>query len=194
MESTVIAHFNQSIQVKKDCTKMLAPYIVSASHKIVQQLLQGRKVLSCGNGLTTALAGILTESLLLQYKLERPGFPAISLNDSGILTAICHRSGKNQIFSKQILALGEPGDLLAIFSSGSNPGNLVQAIQAAHDKSMVVIAFTGMYDKDLSALLSNEDIEIRVEHDDAHRISELQMLSIFCLCELIDQQLFGENN
>ncbi len=194
MESTVIAHFNQSIQVKKDCTKMLAPYIVSASHKIVQQLLQGRKILSCGNGLTAALASIFTESLLLQYKLERPGFPAISLNDSGILTAICHRNGKSQIFSKQILALGESGDLLVIFSSGSNPGNLVQAIQAAHDKSMVVIAFTGMRDKDLSALLSNEDIEIRVEHDDAHRINELQMLSIFCLCELIDQQLFGENN
>ena len=194
MESTVIAHFNQSIQVKKDCTKMLAPYIVSASHKIVQQLLQGRKILSCGNGLTAALASIFTESLLLQYKLERPGFPAISLNDSGILTAICHRNGKSQIFSKQILALGESGDLLVIFSSGSNPGNLVQAIQAAHDKSMVVIAFTGMRDKDLSALLSNEDIEIRVEHDDAHRINELQMLSIFCLCELIDQQLFGENS
>ena len=194
MESTVITHFNQSIQAKKDCAKMLAPYIVSASYKIVQQLLQGRKVLSCGNGLTTALSNILIESLLLQYKLERPGFPAISLNDGGILTAICHRNGKSQIFSKQILALGESGDLLIVFSSGSNPSNIVQAIQAAHDKSMVVIAFTGMHDKDLSTLLSNEDIEIRVEHDDIHRISELQMLSIFCLCEFIDQQLFGENN
>ena len=70
----------------------------------------------------------------------------------------------------------------------------MQAIQSAHDKSMMIIAMTGKDDEDLSALLSNEDVEIRIEHDDAHQICELQMLSIFCLCELIDQQLFGGNN
>jgi|TARA_B110000908_G_scaffold163949_1_gene211210 D-sedoheptulose 7-phosphate isomerase len=194
MESTVITHFNQSIQAKTACGQVIASYIVSASKKIVQQLLQGHKVLSCGNGLASSLANIMTESLLLQYKLERPGFPAISLNDGGILTAVSHKSGKNQVFSRQISALGQPGDILVIFSSGTNPSNLVQAIQSAHDKSMMIIAMTGKDDEDLSALLSNEDVEIRIEHDDAHQICELQMLSIFCLCELIDQQLFGGNN
>ena len=87
--------------------------------------------------------------------------------------------------------MGQPGDLLIIFSNGTSPSNLVQAIQTAHDRSMFVIGFTGAGDTDLSALLSGEDIEIRVDHNDPHRISEIQLLSLFCLCELIDQQLFG---
>jgi D-sedoheptulose 7-phosphate isomerase len=111
-----------------------------------------------------------------------------------MLTAICHKNGKSQVFSKQVLALGQPGDLLIIFSSGTNPSNLVQAIQAAHDKSMGVIALTGKQDSDISALLSDGDIELRIEHNDVHQISELQMLSIFCLCELIDKQIFGGDN
>ena len=194
MESTVITHFNKSVQAKTACGELLAPYIVSASKKVVQQLLAGHKVLSCGNGLSGSLANIITELLLLQYKLERPGFPAISLNETGMLTAICHKNGKSQVFSKQVLALGQPGDLLIIFSSGTNPSNLVQAIQAAHDKSMDVIALTGKQDSDISALLSDGDIELRIEHNDVHQISELQMLSIFCLCELIDKQIFGGDN
>ena len=187
MEKIVLSHFNQSIQAKKNSAQILAPLITSASKKIVRQLLNGHKVLSCGNGLALSLADIITESLLLQYKLERPGLPAISLNESGILTSICHKSGKSHVFSKQILALGHSGDLLIVFSAGTNPSNLIQAIQAAHDKSMEIIALT----TDISALLNNEDIELRIEHNDIHQITELQMLSIFCLCELIDKQLFG---
>lgn len=191
MEKIVLSHFNQSIQAKKNSAQILAPQITSASKKIVRQLLNGHKVLSCGNGLALSLADIITESLLLQYKLERPGLPAISLNESGILTSICHKSGKSHVFSKQILALGQSGDLLIVFSAGTNPSNIIQAIQAAHDKSMEVIALTGQQDTDVSALLNSEDIELRIEHNDIHQISELQMLSIFCLCELIDKQLFG---
>jgi D-sedoheptulose 7-phosphate isomerase len=80
---------------------------------------------------------------------------------------------------------------LIVFSAGTNPSNLIQAIQAAHNKSMEVIALTGQQDTDVYALLNNEDIELRIEHNDIHQITELQMLSIFCLCELIDKQLFG---
>ena len=87
--------------------------------------------------------------------------------------------------------MGQPGDLLVIFSNGTNPSNLVQAIQTAHDRAMSVIAFTGSKDTDLAALLINNDINIRVDHDDPHRVSEIHLLSLFCLCELIDQQLFG---
>lgn len=192
MESSVIEQFHQSIEAKMACGETLAPLIVSASSRIVQQLLLEHKILCCGNGLSASLSNMFTQSLMLQYKLERPGFPAICLNsNSATLTAIGHHHSISEVFSKQVRTLGQPGDLLCIFSNGTNPSNLVQAIQTAHDKSMLVIGFTGSDDTDLSALLSGDDIEIRVDHHDPHRISEIQILSLFCLCELIDQQLFG---
>jgi D-sedoheptulose 7-phosphate isomerase len=179
MESSVIELFHQSIEAKMACGEMLAPLIANASTRVVEQLLQERKVLSCGNGLSASLSSMLTQSLMLQYQLERPGFPAIALNSN------------SEVFSKQVRTLGQSGDVLVLFSHGTNPSNLVQAIQTAHDRSMSVIGFTGSGDTDLSALLSEEDIEIRVNNPDPHRITEIQMLSLFCLCELIDQQLFG---
>tara|TARA_R110000822_G_scaffold187752_23_gene326889 strand:- start:3479 stop:4066 length:588 start_codon:yes stop_codon:yes gene_type:complete len=192
MESNVIEQFHQSIEAKMACGEILAPLIVEASSRVVQQLLQEHKILCCGNGLSASLANMLTQSLMLQYKLERPGFPAISLNsNSATITAIGHHHSASEVFSKQVRTLGQAGDLLIIFSNGTNPSNLVQAIHTAHDRSMSVIGFTGAGDTDLSALLSGEDIEIQVDHHDRHRISEVQMLSLFCLCELIDQQLFG---
>ena len=192
MESSVIEQFHQSIEAKMACGEILAPLIAEASTRVVQQLLQDKKVLCCGNGLSASLSDMLTQSLMLQYKLERPGFPAISLNsNSATITAIGHQHSVSEVFSKQIRTLGQPGDLLILFSNGTNPSNLVQAIQTAHDRSMPVIGFTAAGDTDLSALLSGDDIEILTDHHDMHRITEIQMLSLFCLCELIDQQLFG---
>lgn len=192
MQSSVIEQFHQSIEAKMACGETLAPLIVDASSRVVQQLLQEHKLLCCGNGLSASLSNMLTQSLMLQYKLERPGFPAISLNsNSSTITAIGHHHSVSEVFSKQVRTLGQSGDLLVIFSNGTNPSNLVQAIHTAHDRGMSVIGFTGSGDVDLSALLSGDDIEIQVNHDDRHRISEIHMLSLFCLCELIDQQLFG---
>ena len=192
MESNIIELFHQSIEAKMACGETLAPLIAGASSRVVEQLLQDHKILSCGNGLSASLSNMFTQSLMLQYKLERPGFPAISLNSNcSTITAIGHHYSISEVFSKQVRTLGQPGDLLIIFSNGTSPSNLVQAIQTAHDRSMFVIGFTGAGDTDLSALLSGEDIEIRVDHHDPHRISEIQLLSLFCLCELIDQQLFG---
>ncbi len=192
MESSVIELFHQSIEAKMACGEMLAPLIANASTRVVEQLLQERKILSCGNGLSASLSNMLTQSLMLQYQLERPGFPAIALNsNSATITAIGHHHSMSEVFSKQVRTLGQPGDVLILFSHGTNPSNLVQAIQTAHGRSMSVIGFTGSGDTDLSALLSGEDIEIRINNPDPHRITEIQMLSLFCLCELIDQQLFG---
>ncbi|MEH6467289.1 MAG: SIS domain-containing protein [Porticoccus sp.] len=192
MQSSVIEQFHQSIEAKMACGETLAPLIVDASSRVVQQLLQEHKLLCCGNGLSASLSNMFTQSLMLQYKLERPGFPAISLNsNSATITAIGHHHSVSEVFSKQVRTLGQSGDLLVIFSNGTNPSNLVQAIHTAHDRSMSVIGFTGSGDVDLSALLSGDDIEIQVNHDDRHRIIEIHMLSLFCLCELIDQQLFG---
>lgn len=192
MESSVIESFHQSIEAKMACGESLAPLIVKASVQMVQQLLHDKKILTCGNGLSASVSNILTQSLMLQYKLERPGFPAIALNgNSATISAIGHHHNTSEVFSRQVHTLGKPGDILIIVSNGSNPSNIVQAIKAAHDRSMIIIGFTSTGDTDLSALLNSEDIEIGVDHNDRHRVTEIQLLSIFCLCELIDQQIFG---
>lgn len=192
MESSVIELFHQSIEAKMAAGETLAPLIAKASSKTVEHLLQGHKVLCCGNGMSAALSNMFTQSLVLQYQLERPGFPAVCLNnDSTLITAIGHYHSVSELFSRQVKTLGQPGDLLVIFSLGTNPSNLVQAIHTAHDRGMSVIGFTGAGDRDLAALLSGDDIEIRVDHSDRHRISEVHLLSLFCLCDLIDKQLFG---
>jgi D-sedoheptulose 7-phosphate isomerase len=195
MESSVIELFHESIEAKMTCGEILAPLIAEASTVAVQRLLQGQKILCCGNGLSASLSNIFSQSLLLQYRLERPGLPVVCLNsDSSTITAIGHYHSVSEIFSRQLKTLGQPDDVLVIFSLGTNPSNLVQAIHTAHDRGISVIGFTGAGDADLSALLSGDDIEIRVDHHDRHRISEIHLLSLFCLCELIDQQLFGGNS
>lgn len=174
------------------CGERLAPLIVHASQVISTQLVAGNKLLCCGNGLSDSLSNIFSQSLLLQYKMERPGLPAICLgSNSATLTAISHFHSVSEIFSKQIKTLAQAGDILVAFSLGANPSNLVRAIHTAHDRGMLVIAFTGDGDSDLAALLNSNDIELKVNHEDRYRISEVHLLSIFCLCELIDQQLFG---
>ena len=85
MESNIIELFHQSIEAKMACGETLAPLIASASSRVVEQLLQDHKILSCGNGLSASLSNMFTQSLMLQYKLERPGFPAISLTVTALL-------------------------------------------------------------------------------------------------------------
>lgn len=194
MEPRIIELFHQSIEAKMASGEALAPTIAAASTLIVQQLLQEQKLLCCGNGLSASLSSMFSQCLLLQYRFERPGFPSISLaSDMVTATAISQQHSLSEIYSRQVRTLGQPGDILVVFSSGENPGNLVQAIHTAHDRSMAVVAFTADGDADLSALLNANDIELRVINTDCHRVVETHLLSLFCLCDLIDQQLFGGN-
>ncbi len=192
LESRVIELFHQSIGAKMACGESLAPEIAAASELAAQQLLQGNKIIACGNGICASLASIFCQSLTLQHRFERPGLPAITLsNDAATLTAIAEQHSKTDIYGKQLKLLGQPGDVLVAISGGNNSAALLKAIQTAHIQEMFCIALCTERDTDVTALLRNEDIQLDVHGAEPHRLVEIHLLSLLTICELIDQQLFG---
>lgn len=192
MDQQVITLFHDSIEAKMYAGEQLAPLIVNASHIIVQALLHERKVLTCGNGISAAQAQIFTAALINRLEQERPSLPAFNLGaDITSQTAIANDSGYKDIFAKQIRALGQEGDVLLLLTSSGSGSNLLQAISAAHDKNITVIALTGRDGGDVAALLDNQDLELRAPLEVKARIHEVHLLSLFCICDLIEQQLFG---
>ncbi len=192
MDQRIITLFHESIEAKMHAGEYLAPLICEASSMIVHSLLNESKLLVCGNGISAANAQILTANLVDRFERERPGLPAITLgSDFTTQSSIANDYSYNEIFAKQIRALGQPGDLLVLISTSGNSSNLIQAVAAAHDRDMQVVALTGRDGGDISAILDVNDIELCVPVDSRIRIHEIHLLSIFCLCDLIDQQLFG---
>lgn len=192
MDQRVITLFHESIEAKMHAGEHLAPLIATASQMIVNALLNERKILTCGNGISAAQAQIFTASLINRFEQERPGLPALNLGaDFTSQTAIASDYSYNDIFAKQIRALGQAGDLLLLLTSTGTASNLLQAISAAHDKNMSVIALTGRDGGNVAALLDSHDLELRAPLLVKARIHEVHLLSLFCLCDLIDQQLFG---
>jgi D-sedoheptulose 7-phosphate isomerase len=159
---------------------------------IVHALLGENKILTCGNGTSAAQAQIFTSSLVNRFEQERPSLPAITIGtDLTTQTAAAIEQSFNEAYAKQIRALGHSGDILLIVSISGNPSNLLQAIRAAHDRDMGIIALTGNHGGDIAALLDANDIELRVPAESKARIHEVHMLTLFCLCDLIEAHLFG---
>lgn len=189
MDQRVITLFHESIEAKMQAGENLAPLIAQASHSIVEALLNEKKVLTCGNGISAAHAHIFTASMMNSVDQERPSLPALSLGTDIISNA--DNANTNDIYAKQIRSLGQSGDILLLITTTGTASNLLQAISAAHDKQMQIIALTGRDGGDVTALLDAQDIELRVPVNAKHRIHEVHLLTLFCLCDLIDQQLFG---
>lgn len=193
LQSRIIDQFNASIDTKTYSSEVLPAYIEQASLKMVQCLINDGKILSCGNGGSAGDAQHFSSELLNRFERERPGLPAMALTtDTSTLTSIANDYSYNDVFSKQIRALGQPGDILLAISTSGNSSNVIQAIQAAHDREMNVIALTGRDGGDMASLLSQEDCEICVPSTSTARIQEVHLLVIHCLCDMIDFQLFGE--
>jgi D-sedoheptulose 7-phosphate isomerase len=188
----ILGAFQASIETKQDSVKLLTESIELASSMLNQALLSGYKILVCGNGGSASDAQHFSSELLNRYDRDRPGLPAIALTtDSSTLTSIANDYDYRQIFSKQVAALGQPGDLLlAISTSGQSP-NIVEAIQAANEKEMQIIALTGKDGGAMSQVLGENSIEIRVPSNVTARIQEVHILVIHILCELLDLQLLG---
>jgi D-sedoheptulose 7-phosphate isomerase len=194
-EERIYKIFQRSVEAKIQTSEQLLPHIVEASGTIVNSLLNGGKVLVCGNGPSAALAQLFTNNLLNRFERERPSLPAITLGcDLTNVTSIAYESNFNEIFAKEIRVLGNKGDTLVILSSSGNPSNLIQAIQAAHEKEMTIVTLSGRDGGNLSSLLDVEDNEIIVPIDSRSRIHEIHLLILFCLCDLIDEQLFGNRD
>jgi D-sedoheptulose 7-phosphate isomerase len=192
IDNYILGAFQASIETKQDSVKLLTESIELASSMLNQVLLSGYKILVCGNGGSASDAQHFSSELLNRYDRDRPGLPAIALTtDSSTLTSIANDYDYRQIFSKQVSALGQPGDLLlAISTSGQSP-NIVEAIQAANENEMQIIALTCKDGGAMSQVLDENSIEIRVPSKVTARIQEVHILVIHILCELLDLQLLG---
>lgn len=188
----IASHFEESARLKLDLAHLLAHPIAAAAEIIVQAQLSEKKVLACGNGGSAASAQYFVSRMLHQYDLERPGLAAVALSaDNTTLTSIANHGHFNEIFSKQITALGHAGDVLLAISTSGNSKNILNAIEAAKDRGMQVIALSGGDGGELVELLGSEDIHIGVPHDNAARVQEAYILILHCLCDAIDCILLG---
>ena len=178
-------HFTESIQTKINAADGIINIIAEASEEIVQALLEGHKILSCGNGGSACDALRFSSLMLNRFKHERPGLPAIALTANiSTMTAIANDYHFSDVYAKQIRAIGQTGDLLLAISTSGNAANIVNAIRAAHDKNMGVIALTGYDGGKIVDYLQEKDIEIRVPAYDTARIQETHLLIIHCLFDI----------
>ncbi|VAW58791.1 Phosphoheptose isomerase 1 [hydrothermal vent metagenome] len=166
--------------------------IALAGQLMTQSLLSGGKILTCGNGGSAGEAQLFSSKMLNRFQMERPGLPAIALStDTSVLTSIANDYSYDQIFSRQIAALGQPEDILLLITTSGNSGNLVSAVDTAHERQMKIIALTGQSGGEVGARLHHDDVEIRVASDSPIRIQEAHLLIIHCLGDLVDVQLMG---
>lgn len=183
--------FSDSIQTKIITADTLLDQIALAGGKVAQCLLDGHKILSCGNGGSACAALHFSSQMLNRFKHERPSLPAIALSaDISTLTSIANDYQYNEIFAKQLRALGQAGDILLAISTSGNSANILSAIKTAHDRRMNIIALTGHDGGKIAEILTADDIEIRVPAADSARIQETHLLVLHCICDIVDYQLF----
>ncbi len=188
----ISTHFEESARLQQACAELLPPAIANAAEHLVSAFLSEKKVLICGNGGSAALAQHFAAYMLHRYDLDRPGLAAINLAaDNATLTAIANDTQYEQIFSKQVQALGQENDVLLVMSIGGNSRNILNAVNAAHERNMLVIALTGSDGGNLLELLQERDIHIGVPHDNAAYVQEGYLLILHTLCDAIDSLLLG---
>ena len=192
LSERIDGHFRESIDVKRQAEDVLIAPIHLAGDAMVQCLLNGGKILSCGNGGSAGDAQHFSAELLNRFERERPGLPALALTtDGSTLTAIANDYSYSEVFSKQVTALGQKGDVLLAISTSGNSANVMEAVKAGHDREMTIVALTGNQGGAAAELLNQQDIEIRVPSDRTARIQEVHLVVIHCLCDFIDTRLFG---
>jgi len=187
------SHFTESAQLKLNAVDALAPQIARAATLMTECLLADGKILACGNGGSASDAQHFAAEMIGRFERERPELPAISLaTDTSILTAIANDYDYTQVFAKQVRALGGAGDVLLAISTSGNSGNVVAAVDAAHERGMRIVALTGKGGGRIGELLTADDVHICVPHTVTARIQETHILSIHCICDVIDANLLGD--
>lgn len=193
LEPRIQQQFFESADLKYQSADQLARPIAEAAQAVVGCLTAGGKVLACGNGGAASLARHVASLLVGRFERERPGLAALALSPDAV-----HLGGLGEdpvlAHAKQVQALGQPGDvLLAMSVSGSTP-SVLAAVQAAHDKEMIVVALTGKSGGKLKDLLIETDVHIAVPHERPVRVHEVHLLALHCLCDAVDTQLLGEQD
>lgn len=189
-KSQIETLFNESISVKQASLAELTGPIANAARLIAESLKNHGKVLTCGNGGSAADAQHFSSELLNRFERERRSLAAVALTtDSSTLTSIANDYAYEQIFSKQVLALGNQNDVLLAITTSGNSANVSAAITAAHEVGMSVVTLSGKDGGNIPTALKDQDIEIRVPSQSTARIQEVHLLILHCLCDLIDRNI-----
>lgn len=191
----ILAHFQESAELKLKAAPILAQPISQAIELMFNALSNGNKVLACGNGGSAGDAQHFAAELVGRFERERFPLPAISLTtDTSIITAVGNDYSFNEIFSKQVQAFGQAGDILLAISTSGNSGNVVAAVEAALEREMRVVALTGKDGGKLGKMLTDADVHINVPHSRTARIQEVHLVAIHSICDGLDVALFGEED
>jgi D-sedoheptulose 7-phosphate isomerase len=184
--------FTSHIETAQAAMNEVSTDIVDAATLMTNALLADHKILSCGNGGSASDAQHFSSELLNRFERERPGLPAIALTtDSSTITSISNDYTFDDIFSKQVSALGQQGDVLLAISTSGNSANILRAVMAAHQRQMRCVVLSGNTGGDLVGILEDDDVFLSIPAKSTARIQEIHIIVIHCLCDLIDTQLLG---
>src|SRR6185436_10048308 len=190
--SRISENFSESAHLKLQSMDALARAIAAGAERMVQCLRLDGKILSCGNGGSAADSQHFAAEMVNRFEMERPGLAAIALTtDSSTLTSIANDFDYEQVFARQVRALGRAGDILLAISTSGNSRNVTAAVEAAHEGDIGVVALTGHHGGRLGELLAPSDIHICVPAQSTARIQEVHLLTLHCLCDAIDCLLLG---
>ncbi|WP_416189774.1 phosphoheptose isomerase [Neisseria sp. CCUG17229] len=190
LQERVAAHFSESIEAKQQAAQVLVEPTAEAAQLLLQCLMNDGKILVCGNGGSAADAQHFAAEMTGRFEKERMELAAVALTtDTSALTAIGNDYGFDHIFSKQVRALGRAGDVLIGISTSGNSGNVIEAMKAAHERDMHVIAMTGRDGGKMAAMLKDSDVLLNVPHPRTARIQENHILLIHAMCDCIDTML-----
>jgi len=186
-------HFEEGIELRRRMAETLPAQIARAGEALAHALRSGKKALSCGNGGSAADAQHFAAELVGRFERERPGLPAVALTtDSSALTAIANDYDYDRVFSKQVEALGNEGDVLLAISTSGNSKNVIEAMKAAQARKVTVIALTGRDGGAMGRMCGPRDFHINVAHPRTMRVQEMHLLAVHCLCEVVDNVIYGE--
>ncbi|MFT4613432.1 MAG: phosphoheptose isomerase [Bacteroidia bacterium] len=189
----IASHCQGTIETIAMSVDHIADRLQRGCDLMTSALLDDGKIIACGNGADGALAQLFVSNLLGRFEQERPALPALSLGaDSASLTGIIQSNSVNEIFSRQLRALGQPGDVLLCINSGGSSPSLLRAVQAALERNMTVLLLSNDADTELGTLIRAEDVELRIEAPHQAQLIEVFTLVLNCCCELIEQNLFGD--
>jgi D-sedoheptulose 7-phosphate isomerase len=191
----ILAHFQESAELKLKSANLLAQPISQAIELMFNALSNGNKILACGNGGSAGDAQHFAAELVGRFERERFPLPAIALTtDTSIITAVGNDYSFNEIFSKQVQAFGQAGDILLAISTSGNSANVLAAVEAALEREMRVVAMTGKDGGQLAKMLTDADVHINVPHSRTARIQEVHLVAIHSICDGLDVALFGEED
>jgi len=194
MTARMAAHFGQAQQAFLDNADLLAPVLAQAVEQLFAALADDHKILACGNGGSASDAQHFIAELVGRIERDRLPLAGVALNtDTSILTAVGNDYGFDEVFARQVLALGQPGDVLVAISTSGNSPNVIRAITAAFERDMHVLALTGKGGGQIRHLLRESDLHLCVAHERTMRIQEIHIMLLHALCDGIDALLLGDD-